>query len=191
MAQRKRSATRSATRKAANGRRASTRRPKARRPDAISMLKEDHARVRQMFDRYERTRGDAQKERLATMICDELTVHTQLEEQLFYPAVREAIDDDDLMNEADVEHASAKDLIDQIRASGASDPRYDALVTVLGEYVKHHVGEEESDMFKQVRAADLDLSALGEEMKERKRMLAGGRGEGITGRITSLLSGNS
>lgn len=189
MAQRKRSATRSVSRKAANGRRASSRRPRTRKPDAISLLKEDHAKVRQLFDRFERTRGESEKERLAKTICDELTVHTQLEEQLFYPAAREAIEDEDLMNEAEVEHQSAKDLIDQIRASSPSDPRYDALVTVLGEYVKHHIGEEEGEMFKQVRSSELDLTQLGEQMKERKRMLAQG-GEGLTGRIGSLLGGN-
>ena len=190
MPQRKRSATRSVSRKAANGRRASSRRPtRSRKPDAISLLKEDHAKVRQLFDRFERTRGESEKERLAKTICDELTVHTQLEEQLFYPAVREAIEHEDLVNEAEVEHQSAKDLIDQIRASSPSDPRYDALVTVLGEYVKHHIGEEEGEMFKQVRASELDLTALGEEMKERKRALAQG-GEGITGRISSLLGSN-
>jgi hypothetical protein len=153
------------------------------------MLKDDHARVAELLDRYERTRGDVQKERTATMICDELTVHAQLEEQLFYPAIREAIDDDDLMNEADVEHASVKDLIDKIRASRPSDPRYDALVTVLGEYVRHHVGEEEREMFKEARAADLDLRALGEEMRKPKRALGPGGGEGLTGRISSLLGG--
>ena len=189
MAQRKRSSARSASRKAANGRRGSAWRAAPRKPDAVAMLRDDHDRVRQMFDRFERTRGEAQRERLATAICDELTLHTQLEEQLFYPAAREAIDDDDLMNEADVEHASAKDLIDQIRSSSASDPRYDALVKVLGEYVKHHIEEEERQMFKQARAAELDLRSLGDEMRDRKEKLKGG-GEGITSRITSLLGGD-
>jgi hypothetical protein len=93
------------------------------------------------------------------------------------------------MNEADVEHSSAKDLIDQIRSSSASDPRYDALVTVLGEYVKHHIEEEQSEMFKRARTAELDLRSLGDEMRDRKRELKRG-GEGITGRITSLLGGD-
>jgi hemerythrin superfamily protein len=186
MAQRKRSSARSASRKAANGRRGSARRAATRKPNALAMLREDHERVGGMFERFERTRGGAQKERLATTICDELTIHTQLEEQVFYPAVREAIDDDDLMNEADVEHASAKDLIKQIRSSSASDPRYDAMVTVLGEYVKHHIDEEQSEMFKKARAADLDLGLLGDEMREAKRRLKGG----LTGRITSLLGGD-
>jgi hemerythrin-like domain-containing protein len=152
------------------------------------MLKEDHDRVKEMFDRFERTRGEA-KERLASKICDELTLHTQLEEQLFYPAAREAIGDEDLMNEAEVEHQSAKELIRQIRASSSSDPRYDAMVTVLGEYVKHHIKEEEGEMFKKVRASDLDRSALGEQMKQRKQEITTGEGEGqgMTGRIASML----
>jgi hemerythrin superfamily protein len=175
MAQRKRSGSRRSTRKATS-RRASTRRT-ARKPDALRMLKEDHQRVQQLFERFERTRGDAQKERVAETICNELKVHAQLEEELFYPAVREAISDADLMNEAEVEHASAKDLIAQIEGSSPSDERYDALVTVLGEYIKHHVKEEETEMFKKVRGSDLDLAALGEEMRERKGALLGESGK--------------
>jgi len=186
MAQRKTARGRRSTRKAANGRRRTSRRsPSARKPDALRLLKDDHERVQKMFERFERTRGDSQKEQLATAICDELTVHAQLEEQLFYPALRDAIEDDDLVNEAEVEHSTAKDLIDQIRASSPRDPRYDALVSVLGEYVKHHIQEEEREIFKQARASELDLVALGEQLKERKGMLAGG--EGLTGRIASFL----
>jgi hemerythrin superfamily protein len=138
-----------------------------------------------MFERYERTRGDA-RERLVSRICDELTLHARLEEEVFYPAVREAIGDGELLNEAEVEHASAKDLIRQIETRTASDPRYNALVTVLGEYVMHHVKEEEGEMFKKVRASGLDLETLGEAMLQRKQALAGER-PGMTGRIASLL----
>jgi hemerythrin superfamily protein len=150
------------------------------------MLKDDHQHVRQLFDRFERTRGDAQKERLATTICNELKVHAQLEEELFYPAVRQAISESDLMNEAEVEHSSAKDLIGQIEGCSPSDERYDALVTVLGEYIKHHVKEEEGEMFKKVRQSELDLAALGQEMQERKQALMGekkGEGRGIASMI--------
>ena len=189
MAQRKSSSRRNPRRKAASRR---TTRRSSSRSDAISLLKDDHQRVRSMFERFERTRGDAQKERLAGQICDELKVHAQIEEEIFYPAVREAIEDDDLMNEAQVEHQSAKELIAQIESSSPSDERYDALVKVLGEYVLHHVKEEEREMFKQARGADLDLADLGEQLKERKRVLqSGSTGERIAGRIASAMGSRS
>ncbi|MEO7560113.1 MAG: hemerythrin domain-containing protein, partial [Nitrosospira sp.] len=111
------------------------------------------------------------KEELATQICKELSVHAQLEEEIFYPAVREAIDDDALMNEAMVEHGSAKDLIAQIQSMAASDPMYDAVVTVLGEYINHHVEEEQNEMFPKVQKSNMDLEELGLEMVERKKAL--------------------
>lgn len=147
-----------------------------RKPDAIRMLKDDHQRVKKLFDQFERTRGDARKERLAETICEELKLHAKLEEELFYPAVREAIDDADLMDEAEVEHGSAKTLIRQIEASSASAEKFDAMVVVLGEYIKHHVKEEEGEMFKQARRSGVDLAALGEEMQKRKRELTGEKG---------------
>jgi hemerythrin superfamily protein len=190
MAQRKSSSRRNPRRKTASRRTA--RRSTSTRSDAISLLKDDHQRVRSMFERFERTRGDAQKERLAGQICDELKVHAQIEEEIFYPAVREAIEDDDLMNEAQVEHNSAKELIAQIEASSPSDERYDALVKVLGEYVLHHVKEEEREMFKQARGAEVDLADLGEQLKERKRVLtSGSAGERIAGRLASAIGSRS
>jgi hemerythrin-like domain-containing protein len=137
------------------------------------MLKEDHRKVTDMFDRFERTRGEQQKERLATTLCQELKVHAQLEEEIFYPAVREEITDEDLVSEAEVEHGTAKDLIRKIESSSPSDENYDALVKVLGEYIKHHVKEEEREMFKQIRKTALDTARLGERMRERKRELTG------------------
>ena len=104
-------------------------------------------------------------------ICSELTVHTTIEEEIFYPAVREAIDDEDLMDEADVEHASAKELIAQLEAANPGDDQYDAKVTVLGEMIDHHVKEEEGEMFPKARKADIDSAALGEEMAARKAEL--------------------
>ncbi|MBA2658822.1 MAG: hemerythrin domain-containing protein [Nitrosospira sp.] len=139
--------------------------------NAIKLLTEDHSKVKKMFKEFAKlSKKDDRtgKEELATQICKELTVHAQLEEEIFYPAVREAIDEDDLMNEAMVEHVSAKDLIAQIQSMAASDPMYDAVVTVLGEYISHHVEEEQNEMFPKVQKSDIDLEELGLEMAERK-----------------------
>lgn len=142
--------------------------------DAIKLLTEDHNKVKKLFKEFEKLskKNDEEgKEELATQICKELTVHAQLEEEIFYPAVREAIDDDALMNEAMVEHTSAKDLIAQIQSMAASDPMYDAVVTVLGEYINHHVEEEQNEMFPKVQKSDMDLEELGLEMAQRKEAL--------------------
>ena len=108
---------------------------------------------------------------MVEQICKELTVHAQLEEEIFYPAAREAIDDDGLMNEAMVEHASAKDLIGQIQSMKASDPMYEATVSVLREYVNHHVEEEENEMFPEAKKSKMDLEEIGSEIAERKEVL--------------------
>lgn len=181
---RKSSSRKKSTRRSPRSR--SSRRAAARKPDAIRMLKEDHQRVSALFERFERARGEDQKQKLAETICSELEVHARIEEEIFYPAVREAIDDDDLMNEAEVEHASAKDLIEQIEATSASDDKYDALVTVLGEYVKHHVKEEEQQMFKKARQAELDLAGLAQRLQERKESLQGGLASRLAGRLKTM-----
>jgi hemerythrin superfamily protein len=142
--------------------------------DAIKLLTDDHDKVKKLFKEFEKIskKKDGEgKEELAAQICEELTVHAQLEEEIFYPAVRAAIDDDELMNEAMVEHGSAKDLIAQIRAMAATDPMYDAIVTVLGEYISHHVAEEQNEMFPKVQKSKMDLEELGLEMVERKKAL--------------------
>lgn len=139
--------------------------------NAITMLTDDHKKVKKLFKDFDKMKekGDAaDKEALVEQICAELTVHAEIEEEVFYPAAREAIDDDDMMNEAEVEHASAKDLIEQLQAIDSSDPTYDAKVTVLGEYVNHHIEEEEKEMFPKVKKAKLDLEAMGEEMAALK-----------------------
>lgn len=143
----------------------------AKPADAIKLLKDDHRAVEKDFKAYESLEDDADKQALADKICLALTVHAQIEEEIFYPATREAIDDDDLMDEAVVEHASAKQLIAEIQAMKAGDPLFDAKVTVLGEYVQHHVEEEEKEMFPETRSADLDLKALGVQMAERRTAL--------------------
>jgi hemerythrin superfamily protein len=123
------------------------------------------------FEKLCKKNEDEGKEELVAQICKELTIHAQLEEEIFYPAARAAIDDDDLMNEAMVEHASAKDLIGQIQSMEASDPMYEATVSVLGEYVNHHVGEEENEMFPKVQKSKMDLEEIGSEIAERKEVL--------------------
>lgn len=145
----------------------------AKRPqDAIALLKADHREVKKMFADYEKLEEDADKQALATQICDALTVHARIEEEIFYPAAYEALDEDDLIDEAEVEHASAKDLIAQIQASSPAEPLFDAKVKVLGEYIDHHVKEEEGEMFPECRSSDMDLKALGEQMRARKAELA-------------------
>lgn len=140
-------------------------------PNAITMLTEDHARVRKMFKQFEKIKEDAdevEKAELVQQICTELMLHAQLEEEYFYPAARDAIEEQDLLDEAEVEHAAAKDLIEQLESMSPGDALYDAKVTVLGEYVEHHVKEEEKELFPKVKKARLDLEELAEQMSERK-----------------------
>lgn len=149
----------------------------AKPADAIKLLKADHREVEGYFKAYDKLEDEAEKKALAERICVALTVHTQIEEEIFYPAAREGIDDDDLLDEAEVEHASAKQLIAEIRAMEPGEPLYDAKVTVLGEYVSHHVEEEESEMFPEARDSDLDLKALGIQLAERKAALMAKAGQ--------------
>ena len=141
------------------------------RVDAIAILTNDHANVRKLFQQYESLKESGSTEEkvaLAAMIAAELTAHAEAEEDIFYPAVRDAIDDEDVLDEAQVEHASARDLIEQLGDMEGDDPLYDATVKVLSEYVQHHVEEEEGQMFPKAREADLDLVALGAEIEARK-----------------------
>ena len=128
-----------------------------------------------MFKEYQKLvdgdKSSEEKETLARQICLMLTVHATTEEEIFYPAARDAIDDEDLLDEAEVEHGSAKELIAQIEAGSPSDPLYDAKVKVLGEYVQHHVKEEEEELFPKVKKAKVDLASLGEQILVRKEEL--------------------
>lgn len=141
-------------------------------PDAIELLTEDHKEVKKLFKAYDKLMKDeaqaSEKQTLANQICMMLTVHTTVEEELFYPAAREALSEQDLLDEAVVEHASAKALIEQIQSMNPEDEFYDAKVTVLGEYIDHHVKEEETELFPKVKKAKIDLDQLGDEMAERK-----------------------
>jgi hemerythrin-like domain-containing protein len=137
------------------------------------MLKDDHDKVKGLFEKFQSARSDDKKAELAEMICHELTIHTQLEEEIFYPAVSEAIDAEDVMDEALVEHGSAKELIEALEQMAPGDELFDAKVTVLGEWVRHHIREEQNEMFPQVRNSDLDLNELAERLRARKEELTG------------------
>jgi hemerythrin superfamily protein len=138
---------------------------------ALELLEQDHREVENFFDEYENLEDDEEKSDLSAKICLALTVHTQIEEEIFYPASRKATKDDDLLDEAAVEHAGAKELISQIEAMEVGDDLYDAKVKVLGEQVRHHVKEEEEELFPEVEAAKLDIAALGKKMAARKAEL--------------------
>lgn len=147
--------------------------------DALEVLRADHARIKGLFRDFDNLRNDDEddddgqrKAELVDDICYELTVHTMIEEEIFYPAVRAAIDDQDLMDEADIEHAGARELVSQLEVMYPGDDHFDATVTVLGEEVSHHIDKEESSMFPAARAAGIDLHALGQQLAARKEALA-------------------
>ena len=154
---------------------------KSSRTDALSMLKADHDKVRKMFKDFEKldTEEDQEKAQLVKQACMELKIHSQLENEIVYPAIREAIEDDDLMDEALVEHEAAEELISQLEQMQPGDEMYDAKFTVLGEYVNHHIAEEQKEMFPKARKAKIDLAELGEQMTARKHELMKG-GESAT-----------
>ncbi|AOG22775.1 hemerythrin domain-containing protein [Acidovorax sp. RAC01] len=149
-----------------------------RQKDACDLLDADHKAVKKMFKDFEglcgsRARNAAQlRLDLAKEICTELTVHAQIEEEIFYPALRDAIKETDLLAEAEVEHQTAKDLIAQIEGALQADEQFDARVKVLGEYIDHHVKEERNEIFTKARAArKLDLFAMREQLQQRKEEL--------------------
>ncbi len=143
-----------------------------RAQDAIALLRADHKLVEELFEQFEKARTDERKVTLAVRICMELKIHTKIEEEVFYPAAREALPrNEDLLDEAKVEHDSAKTLIEQIEAGKPGDELWEAKVTVLSEYIKHHVKEEQNELFPKVRKTRLDLKALGEQLRQRKEQL--------------------
>jgi hemerythrin superfamily protein len=148
--------------------------PDAANLDAIALLKADHRKVEDLFAQFEAAKGEGRKQALAEEICMELTIHTKIEEDVFYPACKGAVDDD-MLQEAYVEHDSAKVLIAEIEAGGPGDEFYDAKVKVLSEEIGHHVKEEEQrveGMFAQARKAGLDMDGLGARMAAEKTELA-------------------
>jgi hypothetical protein len=152
------------------------------RQDALKLLSEDHRKVEELFEQFEKASGDGKKEKIARQICTELKVHAMIEEEIFYPALRGKIDDDDL-DEAMVEHDGAKLLINDIEAAGPDEDYYEAKVKVLQEQIEHHVKEEEKqqdNIFNQARKADVDLAVLGEKMAARKaELMALAESEGL------------
>lgn len=145
-----------------------------RQPDAISLLTEDHKKVKKLFADFKKSMehaSDEEKSELVNEICTELTIHAQLEEEIFYPAVRDAIDEDELMDEAEEEHDSAKSLIAQLESMEPEDDHYDAKVIVLGEYIDHHVKEEQEKMFPKAKKAKVDMVELGTQIMQRKQEL--------------------
>lgn len=141
--------------------------------DAITLLKDDHREVEKLFKEFEAAKGEGRKQKLAHQICLELTVHAELEETIFYPACEGTVDEDEL-KEGYVEHDAAKLLIAEIEANlGADDDFFDTKVHVLQEEIEHHIEEEEGPkgIFAQARKGDLDMAALGEQLKEQKKEL--------------------
>lgn len=141
--------------------------------NATQLLAADHRKVEELFESYEKARGEDRKRKLAQQICLELKIHAQIEEEIFYPAVKGAVDEE-LLNEAYVEHDGAKVLIQEIEAGGPDEAFYDAKVKVLSEQIEHHVYEEErmnDSMFAQARKAGVDMDALGEQLMARKQEL--------------------
>lgn len=155
------------------------RRSESSAPYAVKLLKQDHREVAQALEEFE-SAARQQKQAIARRICKMLTVHAQIEEELLYPAARDALQADDahLVAEAGVEHASVKELILQIQNRELADEQFDARVRVMGEYVKHHVSEEEDELFPKLQRTSVDLDALGEQLAARKRELTGGEAEG-------------
>lgn len=143
--------------------------PKAK--EATALLRADHKVVSDLFSEYEKSRSNIRKKQLVTQICKELTVHAQIEEEIFYPAVKQALKDKELVPEATVEHATLKDLIAQVKGVEPDGEMFDAKIKVLSEYVKHHVKEEQSEMFPKAKESKLDLVALGAQLSERKAEL--------------------
>jgi hemerythrin superfamily protein len=163
-----------------------TKSSKSAAPDAIELLSADHKEVKTLFKQYDKLvesdGSEDEKQALAEQICQMLTVHATIEEEVFYPAAREVLgEDQDLVDEADIEHASAKELIAQIQSSSPEEDHFDARVKVLGEYIDHHVKEEEGQMFPKAKKAGLDAAALGTELSARKEELIAALSEEAAG----------
>lgn len=145
--------------------------------DATTLLRADHKLVSGLFAEYEKTRSSAKKKQLVSKICTELSVHAQVEEEIFYPAVKQALKDKELIPEATVEHATLKDLIAQVEGVEPDGEMFDAKIKVMCEYVEHHVKEEQNEMFPKAKSTGLDMVELGARLSERKAELLAQRPE--------------
>lgn len=148
--------------------------PALKTQDAMALLRADHKNVSALFAEYEKARVKSRKKALVTEICNALTVHAQIEEEIFYPAVKRALKDKALVPEATVEHATLKDLIAQVKDVEPDGEMFDAKIKVLSEYVKHHVKEEQNEMFPKAKATTLDMMALGAQLAARRQELMAG-----------------
>ena len=139
--------------------------------DATSLLKADHKLVASLFEDYEATNSSSKKKQLVAQICKELSIHAQTEEEIFYPAFQKALKDHELVPEAVVEHATLKNLIAEVKDIDPDGDMFDAKIKVMGEYVTHHVKEEEKEMFVMAKESKLDMNELGSQIAERKAQL--------------------
>jgi hemerythrin superfamily protein len=162
--------------------------------DAIALLKADHRKVEELFSKFENAKGVKAKQTLATEICTELSIHATIEEEIFYPAVKEVTKEEDKLYEAYVEHDGAKVMIAELLAGSPDDEFYDAKMKVLSEEIKHHVKEEEKageGIFAQARDGELDLNRLGEQLlAEKEALLAKFKAEGVPPPVTRTFTGH-
>lgn len=143
--------------------------------DATLLLKTDHELVSDLFAEYEEADSVKEKKQIAEQICNELTVHAQIEEEIFYPAVKKALKDKELIPEATVEHATLKSLVAQVEDEEPGGEMFDAKIKVMQEYVKHHVKEEQNEIFPKAKSTDLDMEELGAKLAKRKEELIAAR----------------
>ncbi|WP_158914694.1 hemerythrin domain-containing protein [Caulobacter sp. S45] len=144
---------------------------RVRQPDGLAFLMKQHREVEALFDRFEASEDDAEKTKLVDQVCLALAVHAKIEEELLYPPAEDKIDEPDLVDEAYIEHATAKDLIAQLEGMTVGDQYYDAKVKVLSEYIAHHVKEEETELFPEIKRSDMNLAGLGEKLESRTEQL--------------------
>jgi len=169
-----------ASKKAAATKSATARRSSAKSaagPDAIALLRADHKHVSDLYEQYEHTRSPAKKKAIVASICLELSVHAQVEEEIFYPAVKAALKDKEMIPEAQVEHATLKELIAQVKDKEPDGEMFDAKIKVMSEYTKHHVKEEQTEMFPKARKTKLDMNELGARLAARKEELKADPGQ--------------